>query len=188
MAILVKHPFESAVADGADDTLVQPSDWNAGHTITLAASRLVGRHTGTDGAAEEIELGAGLAFVSGKLVVVEEIFLALSAEDADLVVATDVGRLPFTTNATITGIFGFCQGDHAGAALQVDANIFGGATILSTKLTIDAGETSSLTAATAAVISSASVTAGQQLSFDVDVVGSSTPGKNLVVGVRFYRT
>jgi len=29
----IKHTFTSAVADGVDDTLVQPSDWNAAHTI-----------------------------------------------------------------------------------------------------------------------------------------------------------
>ena len=30
----VTHPFVSAVSDGADATLVRPSNWNAGHTLT----------------------------------------------------------------------------------------------------------------------------------------------------------
>ena len=34
MALTVTHPFVSALADGADDTLVRPSNWNAGHTIS----------------------------------------------------------------------------------------------------------------------------------------------------------
>lgn len=41
----VKHAFTSAVADGADNTLVQPSDWNADHTIddaTITAAKLHG--------------------------------------------------------------------------------------------------------------------------------------------------
>jgi hypothetical protein len=34
MAVTVVHPFVSAVADGGDASVVQPSDWNAGHTVT----------------------------------------------------------------------------------------------------------------------------------------------------------
>ena len=39
----ITHDFISAVADGADTTLVQPSDWNADHTIenaTITAAML----------------------------------------------------------------------------------------------------------------------------------------------------
>jgi hypothetical protein len=39
----IKHAFTSEVADGADATLVQPSDWNADHTIedaTIAEAKL----------------------------------------------------------------------------------------------------------------------------------------------------
>lgn len=33
----IKHPFTSEKADGADNTLVQPSDWNADHIIEDAS-------------------------------------------------------------------------------------------------------------------------------------------------------
>ena len=33
MAITVTHPFVSAVADGADTSVVRPSNWNASHTL-----------------------------------------------------------------------------------------------------------------------------------------------------------
>ena len=33
MAITVTHPFVSAIADGVDDTVVRPSNWNASHTL-----------------------------------------------------------------------------------------------------------------------------------------------------------
>lgn len=62
MTISVKHAFQSAKADGADASLVRPSNWNAEHNITLAASRLLGRATASAGAAEEISLGTGLSF------------------------------------------------------------------------------------------------------------------------------
>ena len=54
MAISLKHAFESAIADGVDDTVVQPSDWNAEHTLTMATSRVLGRITAGTGAAEEL--------------------------------------------------------------------------------------------------------------------------------------
>jgi hypothetical protein len=34
MAVTVTHPFVSAVADGADTSVVRPSNWNATHTLT----------------------------------------------------------------------------------------------------------------------------------------------------------
>ena len=38
MALSVTHQFVSAIADGADATLVRPSNWNATHTLTGTAS------------------------------------------------------------------------------------------------------------------------------------------------------
>lgn len=32
----IVHAFSSSVADGVDDTLVQPSDWNANHSVDLS--------------------------------------------------------------------------------------------------------------------------------------------------------
>lgn len=53
--VAITHPFVCPKGDGADTTLVRPSNWNAQHTITMAASdKLVGRATAGAGAAEEI--------------------------------------------------------------------------------------------------------------------------------------
>lgn len=46
MALSLKHPFNSGKSDGADATLVQPSNWNASHTITAAVDSLVGTDSG----------------------------------------------------------------------------------------------------------------------------------------------
>jgi hypothetical protein len=56
MAISVKHLFTSAKADGTDSTLVQPSNWNAEHTITLAAGKVLGRSSASAGAMQELPL------------------------------------------------------------------------------------------------------------------------------------
>ncbi len=67
MTISLTHKFQSAKADGADNSIVQPSDWNDNHELTLAASRLLGRASGTSGAVEEVALGSGLSFSGATL-------------------------------------------------------------------------------------------------------------------------
>lgn len=67
MAISLKHTFQSAVADGGDTSLVQPSNWNAEHSLTMATNKLLGRSTAGTGSAEEISLGSGLTLSSGTL-------------------------------------------------------------------------------------------------------------------------
>lgn len=67
MTISVTHPFVSAIPDGGDATLVQPSNWNAGHTISQATARLLGRTTAGTGSTEEITVGTGLSLAAGAL-------------------------------------------------------------------------------------------------------------------------
>ncbi len=54
MAISLTHAFSSGKSDGGDATLVQPSNWNANHTITMATARVLGRTTAGGGAVEEL--------------------------------------------------------------------------------------------------------------------------------------
>lgn len=67
MAISLKHAFTSAIADGGDTSLVQPSNWNAEHNLTMATSRILGRTTAGTGSAEEISVGANLSLSGGTL-------------------------------------------------------------------------------------------------------------------------
>jgi len=54
MAIEVTHSFTNPKADGPDDTIVRPSDWNAGHVLTMATGFVLGRTTAGAGAVEEL--------------------------------------------------------------------------------------------------------------------------------------
>ena len=57
MALSFKHLFTSAKSDGVDSTLIQPSNWNAEHVITLAAGKILGRTVGAGaGAVQELPL------------------------------------------------------------------------------------------------------------------------------------
>lgn len=67
MALSITHTFVSAVADGGNAALVQPSNWNAALTTTMATGKLVGRTTAGSGVFEEITPGADFTFASGAL-------------------------------------------------------------------------------------------------------------------------
>jgi len=56
MTVSLKHAFNSPKADGTDTTLVQPSNWNAEHVITLSAGKVVGRDSSGAGAAIELPI------------------------------------------------------------------------------------------------------------------------------------
>lgn len=77
---------------------------------------------------------------------------------------------------TVTGVRAYVRTAPSGL-MTIDINE-AGATILSTKLTIDSGEKTSGTAATAAVISDTAIAANAEITVDVD---STTAGKGLVV-------
>jgi len=74
-----------------------------------------------------------------------------------------------------------------GSVLTVDINE-AGSTILSTKITIDATETTSTTAAAPPVISDSSIADDAEISFDIDTVGSTVEGKGLKAVIIGRRT
>lgn len=67
MAISLTHTFVSGKSDGADSTLVQPSNWNEQHNLTCASGVLIGRYSAGSGAAEEISLGSDFSATGGTL-------------------------------------------------------------------------------------------------------------------------
>jgi hypothetical protein len=68
--------------------------------------------------------------------------------------------------------------------VTVDVND-GGATMLSTKLTVDANEKTSTTAATPAVLSDTTVANDAELTFDIDTAGTGAKGlKVWLYGIR----
>lgn len=65
--IRVKHKFQSNKPDGADTSLMRPSNWNDDHNLTMNTNRLVGRSASGEGPAEEIATGVGLTLNGGQL-------------------------------------------------------------------------------------------------------------------------
>lgn len=105
MAFSLKHAFNSLKSDGIDTTLVQPSNWNAEHDMTLAQSKILGRRTGSDGAVEEI----GLAFDGSD----NATFSSDVAVTGNLTVTGTLAASNFTPNASPTGTRGSFMGTAA---------------------------------------------------------------------------
>lgn len=95
-----------------------------------------------------------------------------------------VFRMPYAF--TLTAVRASLSVASSGGIPTIDINEGDSATtILSTKLTIDANEKTSTTAATAAVISDASLADDAQISIDIDVAGTGAAGlKVYLIGAK----
>ena len=56
MAISIKHNFSSPKVNGTDNTLIQPSNWNDEHALTLGAGKVLGRDSSVGGNVQELAI------------------------------------------------------------------------------------------------------------------------------------
>jgi hypothetical protein len=112
---------------------------------------------------------------------------ALSDETTALTTGTAkvTFRMPYAF--TVTEVRASVNTAPTGSTLVVDINE-SGASILSTKLSIDASEFTSTTAATPAVISDTALADDAEITFDIDQIGSTIAGKGLKVSIIGRRT
>lgn len=119
---------------------------------------------------------------------VESFIIACSDETTALTTGTAkvTFRMPyaFTVSAVRASV---TTAPTGGTLLTVDINE-SGTTILSTKLTFDASEKTTTTAATAAVISDTSLADDAEITIDIDAVGSTIAGAGLKVYIIGSRT
>jgi hypothetical protein len=140
----------------------------------------------SEGKLTHAAVGPGLQFDGTTLRVEEWLWVACSDETTALTIgnAKITFRMPFA--ATLLSVRASVNTAPVGANLVVDINE-AGTTLLSTKLSIDATEKTSTTAATAAVISDSSLADDAEITIDIDQVGSSTAGTGLKVGLYVRR-
>lgn len=109
MPVSLKHTKVSAKADGLDGALVQPSDWNDEHTLTMASARMLGRTTAGVGAVEELDAAAVRAFADvaqDGIVDIDErddTYTFSLSDRGKLILYTDTDTVTFTipTNASV---------------------------------------------------------------------------------------
>ena len=114
-----------------------------------------------------------------------EICIACSDETTALTTGAAKATFRVPRAMTLTEVRASVTTAPAGSALTVDVND-GGTSIFSTLLTIDAGEKTSTTAATPAVLSDTALADDAEITVDVDAVGSSTNGAGLKVWLMGY--
>lgn len=138
--------------------------YSSSNTVTLGSITAAGLAIldDADAAAQRVTLN-----------VVDPIVIAASDESTALTTGTAkvTFRMPYAM--TLTGIkASLTTAQTAGSLLTVDVNE-GGTTILSTKLTFDNNEKTTVTAATQPVISDSALAADAEITIDIDQVGTS---------------
>lgn len=106
--------------------------------------------------------------------------IACSDETTDLTTGTAKATFRMPHAMTLTAVRASVTTAPTGSALTVDINE-AGTTVLSTKLTIDATEKTSTTAATPAVISNSALADDAEITIDIDGIGSTVAGAGLKV-------
>lgn len=114
------------------------------------------------------EVGASIAMVE-----VQCLAIACSDETTNLAAASNVITLHAPYKMEVLEVFaGLTAAQSAGSIFTVDINE-AGTSILSTKITIDNTEETSLTAVTPPVISDATIDKGSKITVDIDQIGTA---------------
>lgn len=125
------------------------------------------------------------ALVSADLPAIPTV-IQIAVSDETTAITTGAAKVTFRMPhaMTLTAVRASLTTDSSSGAPVIDINE-GGTTILSTKLSIDAGEKTSTTAATPAVISDASLADDAEITIDIDTAGTGAAGlKVSLIGTR----
>jgi hypothetical protein len=155
--------------------------------VTDNPTRIVGADA--DGDLNQVIIGKGLSLSNDTLRVASDtlcLIIACSDETSDLTTGTAkvTFRAPYAM--TVTAVKANVNTAPAGSTIIVDINEEG-TSILGTKLSIDASEKTSVTAASAATITDSTIANDAEMTIDIDQIGSSTAGKGLKVHIYYIK-
>ena len=188
--LFARHPVSGAVQEigGGSVTI----DTTAADLLSFSSGTLSADDLGSDkiffwddsaAKATGLSVGTGLSISGTTLTAAAlpiELGLACSDETTPLTTGTAKVTFRMPCAMTLNAVRATLTTAPVGSTLIVDINE-GGTSILSTKLSIDASEKTSTTAATAAVISDSSLADDAAITIDIDQVGSATTGAGLKV-------
>jgi len=106
----------------------------------------------------------------------------IACSDETTAITTGTAKVTFRVpyEVTVLGVRASVNTVSSSGTPTVDINE-NGTTILSTKLTIDASEKTSVTAATAAVISDSTLADDSEITIDIDTAGTGTKGLKVII-------
>jgi hypothetical protein len=162
-----------------------PFTWNvnsSGHVITNSDNTY---DIGASGATRPRTIYAGTSVVAaGVNLNVETLIITVSDETTAITTGTAKTTFRMPWGMTLTAVRASLTTASSSGTPTIDIND-GGTTILSTKLTIDANERTSTTAATPAVISDTALADDAEITIDIDVAGTGAAGlKVYLIGTR----
>jgi len=166
-----------------DDITISVDDLPLANIADIADDRILGNVSG--GSAVPAELTA--AQVNTFLQRPEAITVALTGENANAYVADGLVkfRMPYAfTLSELPRASANTAPTGSGITIDIEDET---ASIFSTLLTIDATAKTSTTATTPAVLSTTSIADDQELSFNIDAVGSTIPGAGIKVTLIGYQ-
>lgn len=191
MSLTITHNRVSAQPDDPSrPELIQPSDWNDDHAFSgvlpvanggsgaaTLTGYVIGNGTSAFTASATIPASAITSLPVAGCITLDDETTELAAGTAKITF-----RMPFAM--TVTAVRASLTTASSSGLVTVDINE-SGASILSTKLTIDQGEKTSTTAATAAVISDSALADDAEITIDIDGAGTGAAGlKVYLIGTR----
>lgn len=175
-------PTKNAVYDKIETLVAHVDDTTDAHDASaISVADSGGNFTATEVEAALAELATGKVPKATFPVVIG---VALSDETTAITTGTAkvTIRAPFAF--TLTAVRASLATASSSGTPTVDINE-SGTTVLSTKLTIDANEKTSTTAATSAVISDSAIADDAEITFDIDTAGTGAKGlKVWLIGTR----
>jgi len=138
----------------------------------MANATVKGRTTAGTGDPEDLTMAQLYALVKGQIPVA----VSVAASDESTALTTGTAKLTFHMPyaMTLTEVIGeLVTPQTSGSIFTIDVNE-AGTTILSTKVTIDNGEETSLGGATPPVISDPNLAKGAKITVDIDQIGDGT--------------
>lgn len=110
----------------------------------------------------------------------QEYCVAMSDQTTALSTGTTKATLYFPAAATVNSVRAYVNTAPTGSTIIVDINEAGSTLMTTTKLSIDASEKTSGTAAAAAALTDTAIAANAEITFDIDQKGSTIAGAGLV--------
>lgn len=151
----------------------------AAHDTNAVATSLMATVTVTD--SEDLVVNVAINPPAGGAgAVAPPLGLAVSDETTDLTPGTAKATFRMPHAMTLSEVRASTTTAPVGSALIIDINK-NGASILSTKLSIDAGEKTSVAAAVPAVIADPALGDDDEITVDIDQVGATVPGAGLKI-------